>query len=417
MTRTTNTNTQSYSVTWLSIRQQNMNRSLVAQSDFLHQLDPNIYDMGAIQEPYLDCLHNSRATPHWFTVYPKEHYSRPEKTRVLLLVNKRIATDAWSQVDFGSSDVTAIQLSMDRSKILIANIYNDAEHQKGLKKTIQLTRSRLQAAAAADRAQSIIWVGDFNLHHPLWDETRNTHLFTRTNLEKVQCLIDASAKLDLQMALPKGTPTLHASATGNYTRPDNVFISSTLTDTLICCTTRPDERPARTDHFPIVTQLDTGADTQADVPQPNYRCANWDKVRKELAVRLAMLHLEEHIHSEVGFFSCLNELTCAISDTVDQHIPKTKPAPFQKRWWTRELADRRRELCKVARKAYSRRSEPEDPIHHLHRTARRAYSVLIENAKRTHWANFLGTLDEKSMWTAHQYASGDPMDGGRTHIP
>src|SRR5882672_4156311 len=158
-----------------------MNKSLVAQSDFLHQLDPNTYDIGAIQEPYLDHLHNSRATHHWFTVYPKEHYCRPEKTRALLLVNKHIATDAWSQVDFGSSDITAIQLSTDCGKILIANIYNDAEHQNGLKKTIQLTRSRLQAAAAADRTQSIIWVGNFNLHHPLWDEARNTHLFTRMN--------------------------------------------------------------------------------------------------------------------------------------------------------------------------------------------------------------------------------------------
>src|SRR5882672_11768779 len=146
----TNSNTQRDSATRLSIQQQNMNRSLVVQSDFLHQLDPDIYDIGTIQEPYLDCLHNSHATHHWFTVYPKEHYLKPKKTRALLLVNKHITTDTWLQVDFGSSDIMAIQLSTSHSKLLIANIYSDTEHQHGLKKFVQVTRSRLWAAAAAD---------------------------------------------------------------------------------------------------------------------------------------------------------------------------------------------------------------------------------------------------------------------------
>jgi len=70
--------------TQLSIRQQNLNKSLVAQSDFLHQLDPAAYDPGAIQEPYLDHHHNSRATHHWYTVYPNQHYTlhQPRKNQI-----------------------------------------------------------------------------------------------------------------------------------------------------------------------------------------------------------------------------------------------------------------------------------------------------------------------------------------------
>jgi len=41
-------------------------------------------------------------------VYPKEHYVTPLQMRSIILVNKRIATDAWSQVDISSSDVTAL---------------------------------------------------------------------------------------------------------------------------------------------------------------------------------------------------------------------------------------------------------------------------------------------------------------------
>ena len=72
----------------LTIRQQNVNKSLIAQSDLLHHLDPEIYDFTAIQEPYLDRNHNSQANHNWFTVYPKEHYTNPSKTRSIMLVNR-----------------------------------------------------------------------------------------------------------------------------------------------------------------------------------------------------------------------------------------------------------------------------------------------------------------------------------------
>jgi len=119
--------------TQFSIQQQNINKSLVTQSDLLHQLNLVTFNICAIQEPYLDHLHNSCTTPHWFTVYPKEHYTNPGKTQSLLLVNRRIATDAWSQVDFGSSDITSVQVHTTVGKILIVNMYSNNMWQVGMK--------------------------------------------------------------------------------------------------------------------------------------------------------------------------------------------------------------------------------------------------------------------------------------------
>ena len=59
------------------------------------------------------------------------------------------------------------------------------------------------------------------------------HFFTRENLDRSQPLIDAIAEFDLQMVLPKDVPTLCTLASGNYTRPDNIFISSSLMDATI----------------------------------------------------------------------------------------------------------------------------------------------------------------------------------------
>ena len=100
-------------------------------------------------------------------------------------------------------------------------------------------RGRTQAGQPGMDSPHILWMGDFNRHHPMWDESCNAHLFTRSNLDKAQLLIDAAAKLGLRMVLPKDLPTLCALATGNYIRPDNMFTSDTLADVIVSCTTVP----------------------------------------------------------------------------------------------------------------------------------------------------------------------------------
>ncbi|KAJ8589707.1 hypothetical protein M405DRAFT_700139, partial [Rhizopogon salebrosus TDB-379] len=69
----------------------------------------------------------------------------------------------------------------------------------------------------------MIWLGDFNRHHPLWDEDRNTQLFTNQYLDAAQPLLDLIADYGMIMTLPKGLPTLQSTSSKNWTRPDNVF--------------------------------------------------------------------------------------------------------------------------------------------------------------------------------------------------
>src|SRR5882724_7528366 len=119
----------------LSIQQQNINKSLIAQSDFLHQLNPDVYNFTTIQEPYLDRNHNSCANHHWYMVYPKVHYIMLSQTRSIILVNKWLATNAWSQVDMGSLDVMVLMINTGRGKVLLTNMYNDSGQQQGLEQS------------------------------------------------------------------------------------------------------------------------------------------------------------------------------------------------------------------------------------------------------------------------------------------
>ena len=71
----------------------------------------------------------------------------------------------------------------------------------------------------------MIWVGNFNRHHPLWDNDNDIHLFTQQAITQATKLIELLATYDLNMALPKGIPTLQHMVTKKYSRPDNIFIT------------------------------------------------------------------------------------------------------------------------------------------------------------------------------------------------
>jgi len=63
----------------------------------------------------------------------------------------------------------------------------------------------------------MMWLGDFNRHHPFWDEERNDHLFMMAALVSSQKILDLLADYSMTQTLPKDTPTLQASSTGNWT--------------------------------------------------------------------------------------------------------------------------------------------------------------------------------------------------------
>lgn len=62
----------------------------------------------------------------------------------------------------------------------------------------------------------MMWLGDFNQHHPLWDSPTNVHLFTAANLEAASQLILLVEAHSMEMALPAGIPTLQVFHSGNF---------------------------------------------------------------------------------------------------------------------------------------------------------------------------------------------------------
>ena len=163
-------------------------------------------------------LQQLQRLPLLHVLYPSNHftYDSPH-TRSLLLINTNISTDAYFQLDILSSYITAIQILGLHGPMFIFNIYNDCHHNDSL----TITNNYLSAHPPTP-LDTLLWLGDFNRHHPLWESPNNRHF--NSSEDSVHPLLDLLRDYDLELALPLGIPTFETSM-HNWTRPDNVWLS------------------------------------------------------------------------------------------------------------------------------------------------------------------------------------------------
>ena len=400
----------------LQIRQQNTNKSLQSQLDLLTSLKRNDYNICAIQEPYIDFKGMTRANYQWFTVYPPTHNETPHNTRSVLLINANLITNDWKQISIPHPDITAIEISGTFGIIRLFNIYNDCNNNNSLKH-ISTYMSANPPSRSRNTPIQYIWLGDFNRHHPLWDEPRNAHLFTKHNLDLTQPLLNLLNRYNMKMALPPGIPTLCAHNTGNRTRVDNLFCSEDLLDTVILCNTDEPTRPIKTDHYPIITTLDIHTPKAEPTVKLNFCNMKWPEFLPTLKANLDNLPNPAPINNIDTFNQTLMALNSAIQNAISAHLEPSKPTPYSKRWWSTALTTERKTMIKLARKAKRYRDHPQHPTHEAYRTQRNRYSDQIKRAKADHWIDWLEGLDETSVWQAAKFISSPPNDAARARIP
>ena len=160
------------------IQQQNTNKSCDGQHDLLISLKKDDYDICAVQEPYIDRSGQTRANYQWFAVYPSTHTTAPQDTRSIILINTNLLTNNWRQIPIPHPDITAIEITSNHGTIRLLNIYNDCKNNDTLNHVSDYINAN-PAPRSIITPTLYIWLGDFNRHHPLWDEPRNLHLFTK----------------------------------------------------------------------------------------------------------------------------------------------------------------------------------------------------------------------------------------------
>ncbi|KAI0039364.1 hypothetical protein FA95DRAFT_1460230, partial [Auriscalpium vulgare] len=159
------------------------------------------------------------------------------------------------------------------------------------------------------------------------------------------------------MVLPKHIPTLRSFATRNHTRPDNTFASEALAERVTKCHTLPDEIPTKCDHFPILTVIDMTKHTTIETARRNFRETDWDDFRDILIEHLGDPAQAQELDDEDEFDAAYEAFALALADAITRTVPISKPTPYSKRWWTKDLTRMKDDAKHHARKSYVFRAD------------------------------------------------------------
>jgi exonuclease III len=383
----------------IRILQINLNKSEKAHLDILNEQVSLKYDIILIQEPYTTTFNGIRTPANFRPVFPTHRFQSEDQIRSVIWVNKNLDTKGWLIIDIpGTSDITAIQLLGPYGKISIFNIYNDCTHSRS-ENTLRTFLNEHSNNILATENHHMIWAGDFNRHHPLWDRDEDTHLFTQQATRQAEGIIELIATYDLVMSLPKGIPTLQHMVTKRYSRPDNVFTTVALSDHVIKCEVEPSIRPTSTDHFPIVTNILLPQERTTTPPAHNFREADWDELRKKLKNKLSTTPEPPTIDTHDQLTREAEHLTTALQEAIQESVPKTKPRPDAKRWWNGDLTKMRKELNRLRANSFRYRAMADHPSHQTLRTKSSEYGEAIVQTKRQHWINYLEEMTADDIWT------------------
>ena len=126
--------------------------------------------------------------------------------------------------------------------------------------------------------------------------------------------------------------------------------------------------------------------------EEQFRDVDWSTFAEKLGDKLADMTIPELVASPVELLSNVESITLAISETIEDVVPISKPTPFMKRWWSKDIAQLRQVMRSRARLAYRHRSNRTHEAHELHRQARNNYAEAIARAKRNTWTELFWNL-------------------------
>ena len=161
-----------------------------------------------------------------------------------------------------------IQVKTDEDPpMLVINMYNTKDST-----LINDFTTFLQTHLRHHRYDAIVMVGDFNLHHPLWNPPHYD-----IHDHEAEDLIDLMATNGLNLILLPGTITFPRS----NTTLDLVWGNAQMEEKVLRCKVA-DNHDHGSDHFPIITTLDLKPERMEEAPIYNFDRTNWDLLKAKV---------------------------------------------------------------------------------------------------------------------------------------
>jgi exonuclease III len=180
----------------------------------------------------------------------KRTFKTDQAPRMAIYVNNNaLSSAAFTQLCIPLLDITTITITPNNENdkpILLINIYKPSD-----KNTICPLRQYITQHIHLTDFANILIMGDFNLHHPLW----NPQNYAKHDNEADE-LVDMMSDLHLRLLIPSGTIIRTPINTTVGTTIDLVWGNENVEDTLLKCHTISRTHDHRSDHLPIETVLE-----------------------------------------------------------------------------------------------------------------------------------------------------------------
>lgn len=92
-----------------------------------------------------------------------------------------------------------------------------------------------------------------------------------------------------------------------------------------------------------------------------------------------------------------------VGAAIEEYVPRAKPSPYAKRYWTEDLIKLRSDYTCQRNKASRARRQVyrERNLEQSAQTAKRVYYKALRQQKKSHWDDF--SEDAENIWQASRY--------------
>jgi hypothetical protein len=188
----------------ISILQNNINKSQRRTHSILNHPTSSSFAVLALQEPYWSEYTKSCLMHHaWTLVQPPPDDQGQKPRSVMYINNELLPTKEYEIINMPFRDVTAIAVTTSTKPFLLINVYNSQKND-----IITPLQRHIHNTINIQQYDAIIILGDFNLHHPLWNPPHY-----EKHEDKADNLIQMMTTLGLNLVIPEGTITFPRSGT------------------------------------------------------------------------------------------------------------------------------------------------------------------------------------------------------------
>jgi len=166
-------------------------------------------------------------------------------------------------------------------------------------------------------------IGDFNLHHPLWNPAE----YQRHDTE-AEDLIALMAANELDLILSPGTITFPRYETTIDLVLGNMEMEQSVLKCKIVC-----NHDHGSDHLPIITTFTTSSrhTSNTQIPAYNFEKMNWDLLKAKVKENLSRINCT-HAPSPATVDQLAEEIINALAAAITCSTPRKRICPFSKRW-------------------------------------------------------------------------------------